>query len=334
MAASADTLSAAVELLTLPKGLYVFSVRSTIPSQRLEGHKSVPLPALHVGVGPGAPTGQVEFMLGPETRDGWLAEPQDQLVVKVTEPSAALFLTSVVSPGMIPLEIAIQRLDRPDTDITAAPNQTVIKRSTRKTPPPLTTRESVRLKVTPHIRIRGDMGFGESQWAGLVGEQLWVESFTVLPLDTLAPELIEYKGITATGVETPWVSGGGSCGTRGIAVPLVGFAVRIKSEAIRSQFTCEYGAILMSGSVIGPVLDGESCRSEDTSDAIEALWITISKVDGAAITIDSGKAALQAPTEAAEPFEAKDKPEPVAKKRVSPVGPRFSVFREAESEKE
>ncbi len=335
MAVSADTLSAAVELLTLPKGLYVFSVRSTIPSQRLESHKSIPLPALQVSIAPGAPAAQVEIMSGPQTYGNWLSEPQDQLIVKVADQSAALFLTSVVTPGMTPLEIAIQRLDRPETDVATTEEQPIVRRATRKMPPTLSTRESIGLRITPHIRIRGDMNFGASQWAGLVGEQLWVEAFAIMPLDTLAPDLIEYKGITATGVETPWVSGGSSCGTRGIAVPLVGLAVRIKSDAIRSQFTCEYGAVLMSGSVIGPSRDGASCRSEDASDAIEALWISISKVDGATITADNGGTSIpQLPAESNKTAEAKSKPEAVDKKRPSRVGPRFSVFRDAESDKE
>jgi GT2 family glycosyltransferase/glycosyltransferase involved in cell wall biosynthesis len=328
MAEKPDVFSAAVEFLPLPVGLYVFSVRSTSPSQRTGGQTAIALPALQVGVGPGAPAGQVEFMAGPQTSGGWLCEPHDQIVVKIKDSSAVLLLTSIMAPGMTPLEIGVQRLDRDAADDLGQ------KTSSRPLPVP-STQKSIPLRVTPHIRNRGDIPFTDSQWAGFVGEQLWIESFSILPLEGLASEMIEYKGVTATGVETPWVSGGGSCGTRGILVPLIGFAVRINPRAKATSLLCEYGAILASGTYIGPFSDGASCRSPDAADPIEAIWVSISHGDS-----ETAKPAGIAPPTDKEPIDdakrladaapqTEASSQENAKKRKSRVGPRFSVFREA-----
>ena len=79
-----------------------------------------------------------------------------------------------------------------------------------------------------HIRSRGDMNFTDAPWAGRVAPGLWIESFSVLPLEQLAVYDIEYKGLTGTGFETPWLSDDQNCGTKGMSVPLVGFAMRLK----------------------------------------------------------------------------------------------------------
>jgi hypothetical protein len=328
MAEKPDVFSAAVEFLPLPIGLYVFSVRSTAPSQRVGEQTAIALPALQVGVGPGAPPGQVEFMAGPQTSGGWLCEPHDQIVVKINDSSAVLLLTSIMASGMTPLEIGVQRLDRDAVDELA--QQT----PSRPLPVP-STQTSIPLRVTPHIRNRGDIPFTDSQWAGFVGEQLWIESFSILPLEGLASDMIEYKGVTATGVETPWVSGGGSCGTRGILVPLVGFAVRINPRAKATSLICEYGAILASGTYIGPCSDGASCRSPDAADPIEAIWVSISHGDSeAARSAGVALATSKEPIDDAKRLvdttpQSEPSSQANAKKRKSRVGPRFSVFREA-----
>jgi GT2 family glycosyltransferase len=356
MAQQSTAFSAAVEALPLSKGLYVFSVRSAYAQSIIQ--KGLKLPALQIGIAPGASPNQVELMPGPQTASTWLCEPADQIIVKIKDTAATILLTSVVIPGMRPLEIDIRRLDiaeapRPTPPI-AKPAQLAQAQPARPAPPLPARQKSVSLKITAHIQNRGDVNFSEAQWAGLVGQRLWIESMTILPLDGISPEMIEYKAITATGVETPWVGGGASCGTRGIGVPLVGFALRGNRQAGGAQLSCEYGGILLSGNLIGPSRNGAPCRSPDVSDPIEAIWVTINA--GA----DTGKpkpvddTVPAAPTDEEKPAvekAAKGKPakkakvdvedlvpaggdEPVSKERKGPIGPRFSKFRDPEQETE
>src|SRR5262249_44722553 len=87
---------------------------------------------------------------------------------------------------------------------------------------------SIPLQIKTHIRSRGDMTFTDAGWAGRVAPGLWIESFSIQPLKQLSAQDIEYKGLTGTGFETPWLTEDQNCGTKGISVPLVGFAMRLK----------------------------------------------------------------------------------------------------------
>ncbi len=314
MATPSNLPSASLDFLPLTKGMFLFSVRPTNASPHVDAGSGLMLPATQLSTIPGSEAGQVEFLLGPDTPSPWLSKPSDQIIVKVNAPSAMLLITAVALQGMAAVELDIARLDRPDTVATPP-------LPARAVPPLPPTEESIKLTVVTHIQNHGDTAFSEAQWAGMIGEPLWIESFSVLPLEGIAPDMIEYKGITSTGVETPWVSGGGGCGTRGIGVPLVAFAIRAKPQAGAKDIVCEYGAILLSGRMIGPARNGAPCRSDNTHDPINGIWVSIS---GVSDTQTENKAVSPAmPSEPAPP-----KTSPVPQKTKEPVGPRFSALRE------
>jgi len=342
MAQKPNGLSATVEILPLVKGLYLFSVKSAY-SHRVGDDNELVLPALQVGVGPGTPSSAIEFMYGPRTDSAWLCEPRDHIVVKVKEPSTFVLLTSICAAGMTPLELEVKRLDAPSAvrpataspapeppprfeariplSLTASPlpaQQPPAQPQSIRAPIPAQSPESLRLQITAHVQNRGDMVFSETQWAGLVGQRLAIESFAILPLEGVQPNMIEYKAVTATGLETPWVSGGAPCGTRGLGIPLTGFAVRAKPQAGGAAVTCEYGAALLSGATIGPARNGAPCRSGNVGDPIEGIWISISGLKEAPPEVSDANAFQpQGFVEGGE--SAQERP---------PVGPRFSIFRE------
>jgi hypothetical protein len=185
------------------------------------------------------------------------------------------------------------------------------------------------------------MVFNEGQWAGVSGQRLSVESFSIQPLDEANTDLIEYKAVTASGIETPWVASGALCGTRGMGMPLVGFAVRIKPQAADQDYICEYSAVMISGATLGPARNGAPCRSVDIGDPIEAIWISVRKAQGGAQAGDrppaqlaAGRASKQKAVASGNAADAKPEPalaggsagEPP--KPRPPLGPRFSVFRD------
>lgn len=331
MAPTSTDPTASVSFLPLTQGLYLFSVRSNHPTS--SGGEQVSLPAMQVTPAPGTPAGHIEFMMGGSTVDGWLVGWHNQIVAKVTAPSAVISLLSVLVPGMTPLEIEVQRLDqsRPESQaLAAAPAPQVIS-------PLPSTQISFPLDIVAHIQNHGDVTFHEAQWAGMPEEGLWIESIAIAPHGAISSDAIEYKAITATGVETPWVTGGAPCGTRGIGVPITGFALRARPQPGAPQLICEYGAISLSGSTIGPVRNGVPCYSSDSSDPIAAIWVSI-----------GGKAGVPAGTAAPPPQKAgkaagsrKKTPPPAGiaadspvKSKKSKIGPRFSVFREPPADHE
>src|SRR5881227_602985 len=103
-------LTASVQALALPKGLYTFSVRSADP-ERVAELGGLMLPALHVGIGPSVPADGIEFLSGRDDGGHWLYAAGDILVAKIVDRPVTLLLTSVRAAGTQPLDIEIDRLD-------------------------------------------------------------------------------------------------------------------------------------------------------------------------------------------------------------------------------
>jgi hypothetical protein len=126
-----------------------------------------------------------------------------------------------------------------------------------------------------HIRNRGDVPFGDDTWAGRLGRGHSIEAFWVEPQEMLAPGDIEYKGLTATGFETPWLTDSAICGTRGMATPLLGFAIRLTAKPRAKTYDCEYTGYFQSGKTAGPFRNGAPCKSSLSNDPLEGIRLVI-----------------------------------------------------------
>jgi len=286
-----EAFSASVQVLPLPAGLYLFSVKAAnaLPA-KVAGQLS--LPAVHVGLGPGVRSEDVDFLAGPSTDGAWLFAQGDLLVTKVKGIGATLIMTSVRAPNGDVLSIKVERLEsRADAVLAQHARRTEVgAQPTRGSDPTLATKEAdaaairsatdnraLPLQIAAHIRTRGDMSFADVPWAGRVGAGLWIESFSVKPMEQFGAHDIEYKGLTGSGFETPWLSDEKMCGTKGMAVPLVGFAVRFKSSSAVANYDCEYSGYFQSGLTIGPVRNGVPCRSTVANDPLEGIQIRLIK---------------------------------------------------------
>ncbi len=136
------------------------------------------------------------------------------------------------------------------------------------------------VQIGAHVRTRGDMIFADVPWAGRIAPGLWIESFSVRPLQQFGAADIEYKGLTGSGFETPWVSDDQPCGTKGMGVPLVGFALRLKASPASSAYDCEYSGYFQSGLTVGPLKNGAPCRSTVANDPLEGIQIRLVKHTG------------------------------------------------------
>ena len=296
-----DALSASVQMLPLATGLYLFSVNVAPAASRIQGQ--LQLPAMHVGLGPGVRADQVEFIAGPSTDGGWLFAQGDCLIAKVRGDGAALILTSLRGAGGETLSIKVERLDGrvdpaalsraalpPDPAVAVLPSAVAgsggsqrasnpkVRTASKQTASPVDELEPLALQIGAHIRARGDMTFSDVPWAGRVGAGLWMESFSIRPL---SPQLdagdIEYKSLTGGGFETPWVTDAAMCGTKQMAVPLVGFAIRLKHGRKTQDYQCEYSGFFKSGIIVGPISNGAPCRSAVANDPLEGIQVMIRK---------------------------------------------------------
>ncbi|MHB8478308.1 MAG: glycosyltransferase [Steroidobacteraceae bacterium] len=295
----AEGLSASVQVLPLPPGLYLFSVTAAAPPPVSTGGQ-LSLPAIHVGLGPGVRSDQVEFIAHPSTHGAWLFAARDLLVTKINGTGATLILTSVRAPGGEVLSIKVESLDAraegpsaaaagtSDAPILAAPSgagkgqaqapgQSVFRAADAALP--------LRVQIGAHLRTRGDMTFADVPWAGRVAPGLWIESFSVRPLERFGAADIEYKGLTGSGFETPWVSDDKACGTKGMATPLVGFAIRLKPSAAAAPYDCEYSGYFQSGTTVGPLRNGAPCRSSVANDSLEGIQLRLVRRAGASLPV-------------------------------------------------
>lgn len=303
-----NPVNATVQILPLSKGLYSFSVKAATPT-RVDQLQNLLLPAVHVGVGPGVSANMVEFIAAGDSQGSWLSEPGDIIVAKLSNP-AILLLTSLPSPGGQTLAIEVEKLnnqavsaDRPPTPHPFAASEQQSQVVSAAIP---ASDATVPVRINLHIRNQGDAGFVNADWAGRAGRGKWIEAMSLSPLSQLQASDIEYKGLTATGVETPWITNGAECGTRGKATPLLGFAVRLRPGSVQARFECTYSGCFASGKVVGPMTNGAPCRSSLKNDPLEGVQIRFVERSGAAAA-------------------ANRSPEPAV------TGPRFGKLRESEA---
>ena len=276
-----DELPSSVRLMTIAEGLYAFLVRAGAPV-RSPMRNGLLFPAVHVQPAPGEPPGAVEFMTGPRANGNWLCRPGDMLIARVTGRPATLLLTSVRAAEGPPLSIEVERLDnRTIAEGALDEKKTGLSLPAAASPFGLSPERAaveptdIPTEIVVHIQRQGDRTFTGSAWAGYVGQKLWVEAFSVRPLERLAADQIEYKALAATGYETPWLSNGAICGSRGMATPLLGFAVRAKAGEPAAEYDFEYSGAFLSGTIVGPMRNGGPCMSSMPNDPLEAIRLRI-----------------------------------------------------------
>ena len=306
--ADPNALSSNVQVLPLPAGVYLFSVQGgssagTTPAGALT------LPALHIGVGPGVASQDVEFMGRPGSSEGWLIRNGDFLVLRLHAAQTPVLVTSLQDGGGNALTVRAERLDARFEDAVAASVENGVTESAVGLP----------LEIAAHVRNRGDMTFTRSAWAGRIDKGLWIESFSIQPLDGLTAAEIEYKSLTSSGFETPWISDAKLCGTQGMGVPLIGFAVRLKPGARASAYEVEYTGAFASGALVGPLKNGVPCRSTVANDPLEGLQVrVVLRAQGSRSKASSAPSPIRAASPA--PSIVKKKPASTAKAKAKAKG--------------
>lgn len=122
-----------------------------------------------------------------------------------------------------------------------------------------------------HVQGVGDLFADAAGWAGRAGSGAPVEGFSVMPEDAGAGE-IEYQAILGDQWNTPWIRGGGFCGSRGMALPILGFRVRLTGAAAE-RLECRYWGSFVGRGEVGPLSDGTACQAGQAF--LEAMRIVV-----------------------------------------------------------
>ena len=97
-------------------------------------------------------------------------------------------------------------------------------------------------EVMAHVQRSGDLTCMLGDWLGIKGSRQWIEGFGLAPANGISLQDIEYQAVLGRNWLSPWVEGGKFCGSRGMALPLLGLKVRLKGAAAKA-FECTYSAI-------------------------------------------------------------------------------------------
>ena len=270
-------------LMTLDPGLFCI-VQTPFPG----ADPASGLPGVRLSLPPG-PSGRPEAVSIATFRpDGWLHGVGDAALVRVLGGPAQVLVTiyqSTETQGAGP-NLQVLRLSDGMAQAAAARPPAVAGQAAATGP--------VQMDVLAHIQGRGDVGAKLGDWLGEAGSKRWIEGFAVAPAKDIAVGDVEYQAVLGRGWLSPWAEGGQFCGSRGMALPVLGFRLRLRGAAA-DAFECRYSAAFVDGTTVGPVAGGEACESEAMA-PMEAMRVEIYR-RGEAPPLSSEPGAPQADTD-------------------------------------
>lgn len=269
-------LQVSAHLMTLESGLFcVFQSPGSPPPDPVTS-----LPGVRITPAPGIAGRPEAVSVTTFREDGWLNGTA--ALVRVTDGTAQILVTIYQDKGQDAApRLQVLRLSGDAAAAAALPSAPHAQVPATAMPAtPTASASSPNPEVMAHVQRMGDVTCDLGDWLGVQGSQQWVEGFGIAPNNGIALSDIEYQAVLGRNWLSPWVEGGKYCGSRGMALPLLGLRVRLKGEAAKN-WECTYSATFIDGTAAGPVGGGETCESE-TMAALEAFQVTIQPRGGKA----------------------------------------------------
>jgi hypothetical protein len=245
-------------LMALPAGLFCI-VNEPHPQSHGGG-----LPGVRVSPPPGGGSNVEIIGFRP---DGWLGANGDAALVRIHKGPAQILVTIYqlpntpdAAPKLQVRQLIGQAAEAP-APAAAAP------------PPPAPPAAREKADIIAHIQTRGDVGAKFGAWLGERGSQNWIEGFAIGAPDGIDPGDLSYQGVLGRGWLSPWVEAGQYCGSRGMALPLLGLRVRLQGAAA-AAYHLSVSATFVDGTAAGPVGQDETCEGA-TLAPLEAIQITL-----------------------------------------------------------
>jgi hypothetical protein len=255
-----NELQVSAHLMTLETGL--FCVFQTPGSPQPDPITA--LPGVRITPAPGIAGRPEAVNVSTFRDDGWLNGTA--ALVRVTDGSAQILVTIYQLRGMDAApRLQVLRLSGEASAPDAVGSAATPAANTQPAGPPP--------DVMAHIQRSGDVGGKIGEWIGTKGSQLWIEGFGLAPLAGVPATDVEYQAVLGRNWLSPWIEAGKYCGSRGMALPVLGLKLRLKGAAAKA-FDCTYSATFVDGSAIGPVNAGETCEAESLA-AMESFQIAL-----------------------------------------------------------
>lgn len=317
-------LKAGAHMMVLDAGIFcIFHAAGQAPAG------PAGLPGVRISRAPGTPPGIVTVSTFEE--DGWIGGSNGAALVRVMRGPAAVLVTTYQepdSPHPAP-RLQVAQLAGPVTPVSAAPAVSAPPAAASAASEAATSAETVAEKVSSdisaHIQRRGDVSTGIGHWMGVPGSQSWIEGFSIAPEEGVPAADVEYQAVLGKGWLSPWAEGGQYCGSRGMALPILGLRVRLKgqsAETLKVRLT----ATFTDGTRLGPV-DGSEALEAESLAPLEAFlleFVTGEEEATSAPKVSTKSAAGKTAAAKSAPGKAAAKAKPVksAEAPAKPAAPK------------
>lgn len=200
--------------------------------------------------------------------DGWITGGGDSALIRVLEGPAQILITIYQPSGSQdgPPKLRVLRLSETASGESAAPAAPAAARG-----PVMILNE--KHDVIAHIQSTGDIGRSFGEWTGEPGNQRAVEGFSLAVPEGLTAADLTYQAVLGRGWLSPWVEAGQFCGSRGMALPILGFKIKL-SEAAARRFDLSIDASFIDGTKLEDLGSEESCEAPSLA-PLEAMKITL-----------------------------------------------------------
>jgi hypothetical protein len=296
-------------LMTLDTGTFcVFHA----PGSATGGDNALGLPGVRISLPPGPAHHPDQVSISTFRPDGWLGGSDAAALIRVASGPAQVLVTIYQAPdqgAQTAPRLQVLRLS-PEPSASALPAAIAAHSGNGAAP-------KSKPEVLVHVQATGDVAGRIGEWAGIRASRSWIEGFSILPPAPLKPEDIEYQAVLGRNWLSPWVNGGQFCGSRGMALPLLGLRVRLKGDAAK-QYDCVCQASFVDGTEIGPLPAGAACEAESLA-PLEAFQITLAPNAPANDAQPAKNPAQKGPPAKSTPLKSAPlKPAPV---KAAPVKP-------------
>jgi hypothetical protein len=242
-------------MMALPAGLFCILYETNPATSRTGG-----LPGVRISP---PPLGAQNVEIAGFRPDGWLGPDGDATLVRVRRGPAQVLVTIYQLPG--------QTESPPKLEVRQLLGDSGAPVAAAASPAAPTPRE--RMDMLAHIQTRGDVGAKFGSWLGERGSQNWIEGFAIAAPDGVDATELSYQAVLGRGWLSPWVEAGQYCGSRGMALPLLGLRVRLTGEAAE-QYDITCAATFLGGGAAGPVGNDETCEAAELA-PLEAILVTL-----------------------------------------------------------
>ena len=291
-------------LMTLEPGLYcVFHAPGSVPADAQTGLPGVRIshpPVQEAGLREPGPRERGQLAIRTFSEDGWIGASGGAALVRVQGAPAQLLVTIYQSAVVQHEAPKLQVMRLGDVAAPAAPAPEAVAgdggppgggafgasdiqpampsvhgfaEAAAASPTAGVPAAEEVWEVAAHIQRRGDRLGRLGEWMGQRGSQNWIEGFALAPTRQIGLSDIEYQAVLGKGWLSPWSDGGQYCGSRGMALPILGLRVRLKGEAAQTH-TLRISATFTDGSAIGPAPDTQTLEAESLA-PLEAFLVEI-----------------------------------------------------------